>query len=148
MFVFWVYVIYQPQLDSHNFLGPSTLSSWWLNQPLWKIWSSNCIISPGSGEKKHVWKHHLVITSRKIFDFFPENLCTFCTSESFMSCLKPVKRPTKSSTWKGSTRNEQFVRGWSPDTDEVPWWMMFHVHLCWTWRPFSWCFFFTNCVRW
>ena len=27
-------------------------SSWWLNQPIWKICSSNRIISPGKGENK------------------------------------------------------------------------------------------------
>ena len=26
-------------------------TSWWLNQPIWKIWSSNWIISPGFGVK-------------------------------------------------------------------------------------------------
>ena len=28
-----------------------SVSSWWLNQPSWKIWSSNWIISPGFGVK-------------------------------------------------------------------------------------------------
>ncbi len=28
-------------------------SSWWLNQPIWKIWSSNWIISPLRGRKKN-----------------------------------------------------------------------------------------------
>ena len=33
-----------------------TITSWWLNQPIWKIWSSNWIISPGFGVKiKNVW---------------------------------------------------------------------------------------------
>ena len=27
------------------------LSSWWLNQPIWKLWSSNWIISPRFGVK-------------------------------------------------------------------------------------------------
>ena len=26
--------------------------SWWLNQPIWKIWSSNGIIPPGKGENQ------------------------------------------------------------------------------------------------
>ena len=37
-------------------------SGWWLNQPIWKIWSSNWIISPGIGVKiKNIWNHHLAI---------------------------------------------------------------------------------------
>ena len=35
-------------------------TSWWLNQPLWKLCSSNWIISPRFGMKiKHIWNHHL-----------------------------------------------------------------------------------------
>ena len=38
------------------------LSSWWLNQPIWKICSSNWMISPRFGFKiKNVWNHHLAI---------------------------------------------------------------------------------------
>ena len=33
-----------------------TISSWWLNQPIWKICSSNWIISPSRGEKKKYLK--------------------------------------------------------------------------------------------
>ena len=37
-------------------------SGWWLNQPIWKICSSNWIISPGRGEnKKYLSCHHLEI---------------------------------------------------------------------------------------
>ena len=32
------------------------ISSWWLNQPIWKIWSSNWIISPTKGENKQCLK--------------------------------------------------------------------------------------------
>ena len=35
-------------------------SSWWLNQPIWKIWSSNWIISPGRVKIRNIWNHHLV----------------------------------------------------------------------------------------
>ena len=36
------------------------LASWWLNQPIWKICSSNWIISPRIGMNiKNVWNHHL-----------------------------------------------------------------------------------------
>ena len=37
------------------------LTSWWLNQPIWKICSSNWIISPGRDEHLlHIWNHQLV----------------------------------------------------------------------------------------
>ena len=37
-----------------------SITSWWLNQPIWKICSSNWIISPGRGEnKKKLSCHHL-----------------------------------------------------------------------------------------
>ena len=43
-----------------NFIETSS-SRWWF-QPIWKIWSSNSIISPGFGVKiKNIWHHHLVI---------------------------------------------------------------------------------------
>ena len=36
-------------------------SGWWLNQPIWKICSSNWKFSPGFGVKiKNIWNHHLV----------------------------------------------------------------------------------------
>ena len=35
------------------------MTGWWLNQPIWKICSSNWIISPGIGVKiENVWNHH------------------------------------------------------------------------------------------
>ena len=41
-------------------------SSWWLNQPSWKIWSSNWESSPRIGVKiKNVWNHHLVIQPKQ-----------------------------------------------------------------------------------
>ena len=41
------------------------LTSWWLNQPIWKICSSNWIISPRIGVKiKNIWNHQLVENSR------------------------------------------------------------------------------------
>ena len=36
--------------------GSSTFTSWWLNQPIWKICSSKWIISPGRGENKKYLK--------------------------------------------------------------------------------------------
>ena len=36
-----------------------TKTNWWLNQPLWKIWSSKWIISPIFGVKiKKIWNNH------------------------------------------------------------------------------------------
>ena len=37
----------------------STMTTWWLNQPISKICSSNWIISQGKGEIKNVWNRHL-----------------------------------------------------------------------------------------
>ena len=34
-----------------RYLSNSNTPSWWLNQPVWNIWSSNWIISPGIGMK-------------------------------------------------------------------------------------------------
>ena len=38
------------------FQSPTTFSSWWLNQPIWKICSSNWIISPSRGENKKIFE--------------------------------------------------------------------------------------------
>ena len=44
----------------HGLLRETKIASWWLNQPLWKICSSNWIISPGIGVKiTNSWNHHL-----------------------------------------------------------------------------------------
>ncbi len=39
-------------------IGPIWRSSWWF-QPIWKICSSNWIISPGRVKITNVWNHHL-----------------------------------------------------------------------------------------
>ena len=40
---------------------PPSFSGWWLNQPIWKICSSNWTSSPIFGVKiKNSWNHHLV----------------------------------------------------------------------------------------
>ena len=51
----------------HNFSGrfypkkeKQSLTSWWLNQPIWKICSSKWESLPNRGENKHIWNHHLV----------------------------------------------------------------------------------------
>ena len=37
-------------------------SSWWLNQPIWKMWVKMGSSSPGFGVKiKNIWNHHLAI---------------------------------------------------------------------------------------
>ena len=38
-------------------------TSWWL-QPIWKICSSNWIISPNRDENKNIWNHHLVYSNK------------------------------------------------------------------------------------
>ena len=56
--------LFPPRIvGAHNFnRSPSgqNITSWWLNQPIWKICSSNWIISLGRGEHKKNWKHDLV----------------------------------------------------------------------------------------
>ena len=43
----------------YRVLATPNIPSWWLNQPIWKICSSNWIVSPGFGVKiKNVWNHH------------------------------------------------------------------------------------------
>ena len=54
-----------PAFRSKNMAPPqknnTAWTSWWLNQPLWKICSSNSIISTGIGVKiKNIWNHQLV----------------------------------------------------------------------------------------
>ena len=53
----WVYItLLLGVLNSiHNWLGP-TLSSWWLNQPTWNIYSSKWIISPSRAKNKKCLK--------------------------------------------------------------------------------------------
>ena len=66
--------------------------------------------------------HHFIsCTPPPFFQFLSrESLHATCTIWTLhVLPVKPVKRPAKSSTWKGSTRNQQFVRGWSADTNEV-----------------------------
>ena len=53
-------VSYTVIVAGHMYL--KTSSSWWLNQSIWKICSSNWRISPGRGESKiEKWNHHIVI---------------------------------------------------------------------------------------
>ena len=37
-------------------LSNQWMTSWWLNQPIWKIWSSNWKSSPGRDENEKYWK--------------------------------------------------------------------------------------------
>ena len=54
------WVSYTPYNWSYQFLP--NWSSWWLNQPIWKICSSNWIISPGrDGNKKSLSCHHPMV---------------------------------------------------------------------------------------
>ena len=48
--------------------GPISFSGWWLNQPIWKICSSNWVHLPQMGVKiKNIWNHHLVLVERGYF---------------------------------------------------------------------------------
>ena len=60
----------------HFSVNPFTcLSGWWLNQPIWKICSSNWIISPIFGVKiKNIWNHHPVI-QHPVYGFVAWSSC-------------------------------------------------------------------------
>ena len=48
--------------------SPKTIySGWWLNQPVWKICSSNGIIAQVGVEINNIWNHHLVFFGSKEF---------------------------------------------------------------------------------
>ena len=57
--------------------NPPILSSWWLNQPIWKICASQIGSSPQIGMKiRNIWNHHL--------DFFVFGEMWFLFCESFV----------------------------------------------------------------
>ena len=64
--------------EGHPFSGG------WLNQPIWKIWSSNWIISPNRVEHKHIWNHFAKCSTRTKW------ACS-------LSYLKPPPRKRRSS---------------------------------------------------
>ena len=48
------------RLRAYDRIQPRCITSWWLDQPIWKICSSNWIISLSRGWKiKNLWNHHL-----------------------------------------------------------------------------------------
>ena len=47
-----------PPLGLVGIFADTWMASWWF-QPIWKICSSNWIMSPSRVENKHVWNHHL-----------------------------------------------------------------------------------------
>ena len=50
------------QQNQDLILCPKNCTSWWLNQPSWKIWSSKWESSPIFGVNiKNIWNHHLVV---------------------------------------------------------------------------------------
>ena len=54
--------LYYPNTCSSKAPLIRRLSSCWLNQPIWKICSSNWIISPNRDKNKtYIWSHHLAI---------------------------------------------------------------------------------------
>ena len=58
-------------------------SGWWLNQLIWKICSSNWIISPGIGMKiKHIWNHHPVLVASRFILLADHMPYDFPTSRS------------------------------------------------------------------
>ena len=56
----WVHLCILPNWKSPVIIQTSsvatpTIISWWLNQPIWKICSSNWIMSPGMKHPKNLW---------------------------------------------------------------------------------------------
>ena len=71
-------------MEQNQSFDPSILSSWWF-QPIYKICPSNWIISPGRGENKNVWNHHLLIN----FQPFHQQTPTVSKPKSFTSLYLP-----------------------------------------------------------
>ena len=66
-----------------------TKTSWWLNQPTWKICSSNWTISPGKGKNKKKKINHLEN------DNPPFDLMVFCVLEPLeLTFWQPENRPS------------------------------------------------------
>ena len=64
-------------------MGFGYFSGWWLNQLIWKICSSNWIISPGIGMKiKHIWNHHPVLVASRFILLADHMPYDFPTSRS------------------------------------------------------------------
>ena len=67
-------------------------TSWWLNQPNWKICSSNWIISPRIEVKlKHIWNHHLENIPVRTWLKNQQNL---------NSLVKSITSPSEVPTWR------------------------------------------------
>ena len=79
-------------LENHLFfIGDTSSSSWWLNQPPWKICSSNWVISPGRDEnKKSLSCHHPDLHSWVFF---------YC-HVNFWWCIIKIQIQLDSSTYK------------------------------------------------
>ena len=99
-------------------MGSNPRTSWWLNQPIWKICSSNWIISPGRVENKQKYLswHHLV---KKITCKTNTNV-SFQTSPTWIVIIQVRKSP-----WPQTVVIQlQKITSYS----------IFH-HLIFTWQP-------------
>ena len=72
----------------------TTYSRWWLNQPIWKICSSNWIISPGRGEKKTYLKPPPSITNNALLGQSTQIPATFASN-----LMTTVKEGKMESEW-------------------------------------------------
>ena len=79
-----------------------TVASWWLNQPVWKIWSSNWIISPSRGEKNNIFETTIQVVGCCIDTAMRLPGCTSCSHRrcycmpAFFSKKWPYRNPGKS----------------------------------------------------
>ena len=60
--IIYIYILIcifpKKHMDQDGNSWSNRLPSWWLNQPIWKIWTSNRITSPSRGENGKKWNHH------------------------------------------------------------------------------------------
>ena len=74
-------------------------TSWWLNQPIWKICSSNWKSSPKFGVKiKHIWNHHL---ENVLWE-----LGTLKNQQNLNSLVKSITSPSEVPTWRITLKSQ------------------------------------------
>ena len=102
------WVSYTPYNWSYQFLP--NWSSWWLNQPIWKICSSNWIISPGrDGNKKSLSCHHPMVFGAHLGAVLRD----FFNTPTAQSCPRKVRCVSAPLPWKttGTTTSRDVSGG-------------------------------------
>ena len=95
-------------------LEPQPTTSWWLNQPIWKIWSSDWIISPKIGVKiRNVWvaitnQHNILERLFQSFDWIQMTAIKLAFSMFLPSSIFHLKVEGYPLPRSGSTRYPAF----------------------------------------